>query len=70
MTYTRIINNWVTNYTIGNGATRITSIIRGLNCPHCKRFILTTDEDSMVDAQEHVTYCSPAHQRAECGEEF
>jgi hypothetical protein len=66
--YTSITNNWVNENTIVDG--KITQKLLGLNCPHCQRFFSATDEDSIVDAQEHQTYCNPAHRRAEVGERW
>lgn len=66
--YTKITNNWVNRMTVVGG--KIKSELIGLNCPHCQRFISTKDEDAVIDAQKHQTYCNPAHRRAEAGERF
>lgn len=44
----------------------------GMKCPHCGYFAKENlnYEEWLVDAQEHITYCSPAYKRAECGEGF
>lgn len=43
-----------------------------MKCPHCGYFAKENlnYEGWLVDAQEHITYCSPAHKRAEYGEGF
>lgn len=42
----------------------------GIKCPYCGYFAKENKnyEDWAVDATEHITYCSPAHKRAEMGE--
>lgn len=42
----------------------------GMKCPHCGYFAEADDEyeEWSIDAYEHITYCNPAHRRAEMGE--
>ena len=68
MSYTQIAKNWVYEVTTKNG--KLSQKLLGYNCPHCKRFFKADQEyeEWAVDATEHSTYCSPAHQRAMAGE--
>lgn len=68
MQYLRNENNWVFQVKLRSG--KPTRKLLGIKCPHCQRFFEENQgyEDWAIDAQEHITYCSPAHRRAEYGE--
>ena len=69
MTHTINDNNSILSITYKNGVKNTT--VLGEECPFCSRFFKNEDnEDWLVDAGEHITYCNPAHRRAEFGERW
>ena len=71
MTYLKNENNWVYQVLSKTGKP-MTHKLLGIKCPHCGDFFAENKnyEEWSVDAQEHITYCSPAHKRAEFGEDY
>lgn len=68
--YIKNDNNWV--YQIKTRSGKSSNKLLGIKCPHCGYFTKasTAYEDWAVDAQEHITYCNPAHRRAVARERF
>lgn len=66
--YIRNENNWV--YQVKRHSGKLARKLLGIKCPHCGYFAKENAnyEEWSVDAQEHITYCNPAHQRAVAGE--
>lgn len=61
-------NNWV--YQVRSRTDKPMRKLIGIKCPHCGRFDKKNPnyEEWSVDAQEHITYCNPAHKATVAGE--
>lgn len=68
----RIINENHRLYSAKWSAGKLLKKLLGIKCPHCGYFAKADNqyEEWAVDAFEHITYCNPAHKRAEAGERF
>lgn len=63
-----VINDDIKKITYNQG--KRSSVVIGKICRHCDIAIMFEDESDAVVALEHITYCNPAHKRAEYGEKL
>jgi uncharacterized C2H2 Zn-finger protein len=63
-------NNYI--YQLKTRTGKLQKKLLGIKCPHCGYFMAENKnyEDWSIDAHEHITYCNPAHKRAEYSEEY